>query len=83
MSRTKSTRSRDLPAPKSHAAPAPATAMAAVRMLVATAGPFMVAMGWVDAAHVEGIATLAVSLGTAVYGLFKTHSRQKSLVASK
>lgn len=79
MARIKPMHSTELPLP---ASPKQATAMAAVRILVAVVGPFAVAKGWVDTEHVEGVAALAVSAGTALYGLFKTHSRQKRLVAS-
>lgn len=79
MAPIKRARSTDLPAP---AKPLPATLAAALRIAIAVAGPVAVAKGWVGADHIEGISALAVSAGTALYGLFKTHDRQKRLVAS-
>lgn len=61
--------------------PAPVTAVAAIRYLVSILLPVMVAKGWIAADSVEGVSTLLIALGTMLYGLWKTHDRQKRLTA--
>lgn len=53
---------------------------AAARYLIVMLGTAAVSRGWVDLTNVEGLATALVTLGTAGYGLWRTHRAKKDLV---
>lgn len=53
---------------------------AGLRYLIAMLGTFAVARGWVDAENVDGIVTAAVTIGTVLYGLWRTHRAKQDLV---
>jgi hypothetical protein len=55
---------------------------AALRYLIAMGGTFAVARGWVDAENVDGIVTAAVTIGTVLYGLWRTHRAKRDLVVA-
>jgi hypothetical protein len=55
---------------------------AGLRYLIAMAGTFAVARGWVDAENVDGIVTAAVTIGTVLYGLWRTHRAKQDLVVA-
>jgi len=58
----------------------PALASAAVRYVVVTGGTWAVAKGWVEADQLEGIATVAVTVATAAYGLWRTRRTKQQLI---
>ena len=58
------------------------TLASALRTLLVAIGSFAVGRGWVEAENVEGIVTLAVTLGTAGYGVFKAYTRKRQLIVT-
>lgn len=60
----------------------PATLGAALRYGVATLGTFLVSKGYVNAENIDGIATLAVTVVTVLYGLYRTHNKQTQLITT-
>jgi hypothetical protein len=60
----------------------PAVAAAGLRYLIATAGTYAVAKGWVDANNIEGIATILITAATVLYGLYRTRSKQAELITT-
>lgn len=55
---------------------------AAARYLIVTLGSFAVGRGWVDAEQLPGIATAIVTIGTALYGLYRTYRTKSDLVTT-
>lgn len=55
---------------------------AAARYLIVTLGAFAVGRGWVKAEELPGIATTLVTVGTVIYGLWRTHKTKQSLVVT-
>lgn len=60
----------------------PAVLAAGLRYLIATAGTFAVARGWVSAESLPGIATVIATLATVAYGLYKTRQTREHLVVA-
>lgn len=61
---------------------APATLGALARYLLTMAGTFAVAKGWVKPEDIGGIITIAITVGTAAYGLYRTHTKQGQLITT-
>ncbi len=64
-------------------APVPAATMAMVRIVIVAAGSYAVGRGWVDEGSVEQIATLVITVGTGLWGLYKTFKRQKQITVAE
>lgn len=63
-------------------APLPATATAGLRFAAAILLPLAVQRGWIDAGTtVDAVLGIAVPAAAVLYGLYKTHDRQKRLTA--
>lgn len=60
----------------------PATLAAALRQLILLTGTFAVGKGWVKAEDIQGIATIALTVATLAYGLWKTSHKQALLIAA-
>lgn len=57
-----------------------AALLAGLRTVVAAAGPFLVAKGWLSADSLPGLLALVTSAVTFGYGVYRTHQRQVVLV---
>lgn len=57
-------------------------AAGALRYLLVMLGTFAVGHGWVDAENVEGIVTVVITIGTAIYGLYRTWDTKAKLVVA-
>lgn len=57
----------------------PATVMAGVRMATMIAGPYLVSSGVIEADSVEGVFTAVAVVGVTLYGLWRTHQRQRKI----
>ncbi len=60
----------------------PPTAAAALRYAVSLIGTYLVAKGYVDAANVEGILTMATVIATVAYGLYRTRQNRAKLIVT-
>lgn len=73
---------RNAPSPITvNRSPAPAMVGAAFRQLVLVLGPVFVAMGWLPADRIEGIATLVGTVVAFLWGQWKTWSRHDDTVS--
>lgn len=60
----------------------PTALAAALRYLITIIGTFAIGRGWVKAEELPGLATMAVTLATVGYGLWKTYSNRSKLVVT-
>ncbi len=60
----------------------PPTLTAALRYTISLTGTYLVAKGYVDAANVEGILTVIVTVVTVAYGIYRTRENRAKLIVT-
>lgn len=55
---------------------------AAIRYALVMLGTFAVGRGWVPADNIEGIITTVLTVGTALYGLYRTYRNKQKLIVT-
>jgi hypothetical protein len=60
----------------------PTALASALRYLITMLGTFAVAKGWVKAENLDGILTVAITLATVGYGLYKSYTNRTKLITT-